>query len=363
MKFLGKKWIRIGSSKKGLDEFPEKEAVIWDRRISFEKRAAKENISEAEVMTLLDYENYFRLSGAVKPGGEHEIVQILLHAGFVFKRGGRLNISNMGAILLARNLADFRNLSDKGIRIITYRGVNKLHAIKDEIFYEGYAVCFQKVVDYIRSQIPEPEKIEGAFRTTPPNYPINSIREFVANALVHQDFAILGSPPLVEIFENRIEIANQGAPLIEPNRFIDLPSKARNDLLADAMRIMKICEKRGSGVGRAIHAIEVSQLPPPKIEGGEERNSVKVTIYSHKELRLLTREEQCRACYFHSCIRAVVDRENLTNASLCARLAIEAKNSAIASRIIKDTLEKGWIKKFDPDNKSHRYAQYVPFWA
>lgn len=35
----------------------------------------------------------------------------------------------------------------------------------------------------------------------------------------------------------------------------------------------------------------------------------------------------------------------------------------IASRIIKRTIEKGWIKAFDPANKSNRYKKYVPYWA
>lgn len=273
-----------------------------------------------------------------------------------------MNITNLGAILLARNLGNFSKLRNKAVRIISYSGTNRLHAIKDETFHRGYAVGFEDIRSYIQSQIPEPEKIEGGLRSTKTTYPPNAIREFVANALVHQDFLMTGSTPLVEIFENRIEISNPGKALIPTDRFIDHPPRSRNEKLTDMLRRMKICEKRGSGVDRAIFAIELSQLPPPNIED-QENDGLKVTIYSQKELSKLTKEEQCRACYFHSCIQHVINQDALTNASLCKRLGIEDKNKAIASRIIKRTLEKGWIKEFDPDNKSNRYKKYIPYWA
>ena len=35
----------------------------------------------------------------------------------------------------------------------------------------------------------------------------------------------------------------------------------------------------------------------------------------------------------------------------------------MASRIIKETLEEGLIKIYDPSNKSKKLVKYVPFWA
>jgi ATP-dependent DNA helicase RecG len=52
----------------------------------------------------------------------------------------------------------------------------------------------------------------------------------------------------------------------------------------------------------------------------------------------------------------------MTNSSLRERFGIEEKNSAIASRIIRDTMENGFIRPYDPD-QGKKYARYVPFWA
>lgn len=39
------------------------------------------------------------------------------------------------------------------------------------------------------------------------------------------------------------------------------------------------------------------------------------------------------------------------------------KNAAIASRILKDTLEDNMIKEDDPTSKSRKHKSYIPFWA
>jgi len=53
----------------------------------------------------------------------------------------------------------------------------------------------------------------------------------------------------------------------------------------------------------------------------------------------------------------------MTNLSLRDRFKIDAHNSAIASRIISDTMKARLVKYDDPSNVSRKYAKYVPFWA
>ena len=47
----------------------------------------------------------------------------------------------------------------------------------------------------------------------------------------------------------------------------------------------------------------------------------------------------------------------MTNSSLRERFGIEGKNSAIASRIIRDTIEDGLVRPYDPD-QGKKYAKY-----
>lgn len=81
---------------------------------------------------------------------------------------------------------------------------------------------------------------------------------------MHQDFDICGISIAIEIFSNRIVITNPGAPLNDINRLIDLPPNSRNEKLAEHMFLLGFCERRGSGIDRAVAAIEEMHLPAAK---------------------------------------------------------------------------------------------------
>jgi len=51
-----------------------------------------------------------------------------------------------------------------------------------------------------------------------------------------------------------------------------------------------------------------------------------------------------------------------SNATLRERFGVEERNKAVVSRIIKDTVEKGYIRLYD-DTTAPRYYKYVPYWA
>ena len=72
-------------------------------------------------------------------------------------------------------------------------------------------------------------------------------------------------------------------------------------------------------------------------------------------------EDKARACYLHCCLK-YVNREPMNNTSLRERFNIDSGNSATASRVIKQTLEAGLIRLYDP--KANRKSwKYVPYWA
>ena len=121
-----------------------------------------------------------------------------------------------------------------------------------------------------------------------------------------------------------------------------------------------ILRRKGSGMDKVIFYNEIFQLPPINVIVVEKRT--KVTLYSYRALRNLDKNEKTRACYQHACLK-YVSNEKMTNLFLRERFKIENKNSAIASRIIKDSLTEGVIKEDDPTNKSKKYASYLPFWA
>ena len=359
--FRGVSYIRVGSYKKKLKDHPEKEGKIWQKvkNIIFEKEYALRNTSADRVLGLLDYPVLFKLLKIPLPPNKAAILEKLGEEKLIVKRISKYHITNLGAILFANDLNDFDDLKRKAPRVIIYKGKNKLHTIKEQESNPGYAIAFERLVDYVNDKLPSNEEIDRVFRKEVRMYPELAIRELIANAIIHQDFWVKGTSPMIEIYENRIEITNPGKPLIDTRRFIDHSPESRNEMLAGFMRRMDFCEERGSGIDKVIHEIEMFQLPAPEFLSGD--NYTRIILFSPKSLRQMDRMDKIRATYQHCCLK-YVSGELMTNQSLRDRFKIDAKNYPIISRIIRDALNERVIKEYDSGSKSRKFAKYVPFW-
>lgn len=351
-------YIRIGSITRKLIDFPDKERKIWQKsNKTYELEIAKDNLSSTDVIRLLSTETYFDLMKLPYPSDQQGVIEKFVAENLVQKSQGYA-ITNLGAILFAKNLNEFEGVMRKSVRVIVYKRKNKVETIREQIGVKGYALGFLGLVEWINSQLPANEEIGKVLRTESRMYPEIAIRELVANALIHQDLSVRGFP-MIELFSDRIEISNPGNPLIIPDRFID-SYISRNEKLADIMRRMGFCEEKGSGLDKVIFYNELYQLPPISVITDE--NRTRVTMYSYKSLNALDKKEKISACYQHACLKWV-SNEKMTNQSLRERFKIEDHNYSIASRIIRDALEEKKIKEDDPENKSRKYASYVPYWA
>lgn len=361
VKFKGTAYIRIGSYKKPLSEHPERERKIWQNTHNrcFENGIAKSGVCADEVLLMIDYPKTFQLLHIPLPENKSGILEKLIEEKIIIKRTSCYDITNLGAILFASNLNNFDSLTRKSVRVIFYKDNNRINAVKEQVGVKGYAVGFEGLVEYIHSNLPVNEEIGKALRKDTPIYPPKAIREFVANALIHQDFSIGGTSAMIEIFKNRLEITNPGKPLIDVLRFIDHTPISRNEILASSMRRMNFCEERGSGVDRAIAECEIYQLPAPDFT--KEDTYTKVTMFAPKSMRQMNKDDKVRACYQHCCLQYIAG-EKMTNESFRSRLNISQTNYSIASRIIAETINENLIK-LDDYSRSRKYAQYVPIWA
>jgi ATP-dependent DNA helicase RecG len=215
------------------------------------------------------------------------------------------------------------------------------------------------VIGFLDNLLPRNEIIGKALRKDVPMYPELAVRELVANAIIHQDFSLRGTGPMIEVFSDRMEITNPGIPLVQVERFLDSPPRSRNEAMASFLRRVGVCEERGSGFDKVVFQTEFYQLPAPVVEVTAEHT--RVTLFSHKPWTEMDREERGRACYLHSCLKYVT-KDHMTNASLRQRFGMDEKSISIASRIIKDTVAAGKVRPKDPDT-APKHMKYVPYWA
>ncbi|GBE30885.1 hypothetical protein BMS3Bbin04_01923 [bacterium BMS3Bbin04] len=163
---------------------------------------------------------------------------------------------------------------------------------------------------------------------------------------------------MVEVFSDRIEINNPGAPLVDTDRFLDSPPKSRNEVMASLMRRIGICEERGSGIDKVVSEVEAHQLPAPKFEAVGE--ATRVFLYSEQPLNKMTKQDRVRAVYLHACLR-YVQNDFMTNTTLRDRFGIEEHNRSKASRLIKEALGENAIRPHDP-TAAPRMMRYLPNW-
>ncbi|PAW76983.1 MAG: transcriptional regulator [Verrucomicrobia bacterium Tous-C9LFEB] len=362
VQFHGTEFIRVSSYCKKLKDFSEQERDLWRTfdTTSFEEGVAAPHADTATVLSLLDYPAYFDLLEQTLPEDRAKILSRLEEDRLIVKdTAGKWNITNLGAILFARDLKEFKALARKAVRIVVYDGRNRLKTLREQTSPRGYAAGFERLIELVNALLPRTEEIGQARRREVPLYPELAIRELIPNALIHQDFSVSGSGPMIEIFSDRMEITNPGLPLVKTERFLDSPPRSRNEDLASLMRRFGICEERGSGVDKVVAEIEKNQLPAPLFETSE--GFTRAILFTHRPLRDMSSADRARACYLHACLR-YVERQPMTNLSLRTRLAISEPNKAMASRIIADTVKEGLIKPEDP-TQGKKYAKYIPFWA
>jgi len=272
VRFSGQEFIRVGSYKKKLKDFPEKERALWRifDQAPFEDGVALERAPADEVLRLLDYPAYFDLLERPLPANRDGILAALADDRLIRPcDAGGWNITNLGATLFAKRLDAFHTIRRKAVRVIQYRGTGRTETLREQEGARGYACGFEGLIGYINGLLPANEVIEQALRRTVPMFPELAVRELVANALIHQDFFVSGAGPMVEIFDDRIEVTNPGEPLVDTQRFVDTPPRSRNEALASLMRRFRICEERGSGIDKVVFQVELFQLPAPLFESPE----------------------------------------------------------------------------------------------
>ncbi|WP_435752239.1 ATP-binding protein [Levilactobacillus brevis] len=363
IKYHGDEYIRVGTSNKNLAAFPEKERRLWQSFESskFELESAKVDLSFEEISNLLDVDYYLKARQLETLASTDEIVQHLLDDNILQKTGHTFNITNLGAYTLARNLSSFPKLERRTIRITKYRGDRTLdNATFDKKGQFGIAVSFNNVIKSIMALLPYTESYDEGTREDIPMFPQIAIRELIANALVHQDFSVIGSRPFVEIFDSRIEISNPGIPLIDPKRFLDYKPKSRNDELADLLGKLNIVESRGTGIDKVVNSLESLDLPAMDItiQGND---STIVTLHESQKFSDMSIAEKNHSIYWHACLK-YVENKKISNATLRERFHLTTRNSAAVSKALSNAIDAALIKPYDSE-AGRKNMRYIPYWG
>lgn len=337
--------------------------LLNSKNFVFEDLHASTLKNQVEVITQIDYASIFTLLKNPIPSDFAEIIRWLTEEKMIHQiESDGFYITNFGALAAAQDLKQFDDLARKAVRLIKYEGKNKANQSKEYPLPKGYAIGFEGLIQFIKSLLPGSEVFKSALRTETSLYPEIAIRELIANALIHQDFSIRGSGPMIEVFSDRIEITNPGKLLPNKNidRLIRTTPESRNEILAAAFRRYRIFEEAGSGFEKIITAIELYGLPPLKLQ--EYENAFKATLFAPKTFAQMTESERIEACYQHSIIQ-YFGNDGMTNATLRLRFKMSDKQAPQISKLFNAALRIGRIKIKNPESDSRKFISYLPYWA
>lgn len=365
VRFQNAAYIREGSSTTVLRMGSERETELWRRlqKQPFEQGLAAENLSFDELAALLDVPAYFELVRMRMPSDQQVVIEALARQELIaLQDDGRYSVTNLGALLVARDLAALPSLRKRRLRVVRFGGEGRTDILDDTFFDEGYALALPKAQSHILQLLPAEDVLEGAFRRIRYAYPERAIRELLANTIIHQDLHDARQSPEVHLFANRIEFSNPGIMLVPQDRVLNAQPKTRNVALVNLLRQMDLCEEEGTGFDIVVADCEARHLAAPKIVS-DDATGTTVTLFADAAFDRMSKRERKFAAYWHACLKLSQDSA-LTNTSLRDRFGLpnEKKDLVAMSRLIRECCDDGLIKEEDPD-VGKRHIRYIPFWA
>ncbi len=335
------------------------------RQSDFWNRSIFSWLTVSQVLEKLHHDVYYIRQNKPIPTNIENVIQDFIDEGFLKKDQNGCDITFLWVLLFSRNLYEIDEMIDKRVRTITFITSSKIDGYKQDIYWKkGYAVAFEDILNHIASQVPEDQIVEEKSRKHQHKFSVTSMRELLANMLIHQDF-LDSSNPTIEIYPDRVEFINLGTCLVDVERIMDAVPKTRNPKLVDIMRRLRFCEKQWSGIDRAVREIEQMALPAPNFQN--KPNGFIATLYAKKPFESYTERDKIEACYLHVCLEYIWQKENdyrlATNQTIRERFGLDLSKQSTVSNLIKECMKRKLIKKFDPDSNSKKYQRYVPIWA
>jgi predicted HTH transcriptional regulator len=326
-----------------------------------------ENLRASSLMSLeavraaLDLEGVAKLLQKPLPTEPSLLARWLLDEGLTVVDGRGHYVTNFGAIAAAKKLSDFDTLKRKAVRVVRFRGTNKVETVHELSGQRGYAVGFEGLIGYLTRTLPRSEVLDAPLRTDVSVFPEIALRELVANALIHEDFTVTGAGPMIGVYDDRMEITNPGTllPGKRPDRLIGTTPESRNERLASSFRRYRICEERGTGFQKVVHATEVFGLPPLVLTPLE--HAFRVTLYAPRQFADMSQAERVESCYQHAVLR-YLSSSTLTNTSLRDRFKLHDRHRNQITNLIGDAVAAARIKRKDVGT-GKKFAEYLPYWA
>lgn len=157
------------------------------------------------------------------------------------------------------------------LRMARFRGTTKSEFLDNRQVVGGAFALFAQAQRFLREHLPIAGRVVPHLfeRADDPLYPLEALREALANAICHRDYAVEGGAITLALFDDRLEISSTGA-LPDGLSPADLKrphtSRPWNPLVAGVLYQRGLVEQWGRGTLKIVSLIEQAGLAEPDFE-------------------------------------------------------------------------------------------------
>jgi ATP-dependent DNA helicase RecG len=265
---------------------------------------------------------------------------------------GRLK--NAGVLLFGKRPQRLFPLAQ--VRIGIFRGTEILdsHDFQGTLWQQldGAMERFRQVLKVRFDIRVEEPSLEGLRRREIWEYPLEALREALANALIHRDYTYPADIQ-IRLEEDRLEVWSPGElppPLTPQALYGPHASVLRNPLLAQAFYFAGVIERWGTGTTRIVELCRQQGLPEP--EFAQWQGGVRVTFakdpYTPERLRAMgLSDRQIQAVLY------VKEHGQITNTDY---QGIARVSKPTATRDLEELVSKGVLEKLGITGRGVRYV-------
>ena len=270
-------YIRSGATTRIIEEdYVLKELVLEGENKYFDQQVCHgESVSDEEIEKFCEW-----LEKLARKNSENdtEIRKItrntLLSWKVLEEKNGRIFPTNAYILLSGKENWEVSRKIQCGV----FKGETRSIFVDKKEFEGSIIMQLEKVYQYVLEKINLGSDIVGIYRVDKYEIPPKSIREVIANAVIHRSY-LEPNDIQVALYDNRLEITSPGMLLsgVNVKRMKEGYSKLRNRAIASVFAYVNIIEKWGSGIPRIMNEIREYGLQEPEFIIFE--NDFRVNIY------------------------------------------------------------------------------------
>lgn len=270
-------YIRSGATTRIIEEdYVLKELVLEGENKYFDQQVCHgESVSDEEIEKFCEW-----LEKLARKNSENdtEIRKItrntLLSWKVLEEKNGRIFPTNAYILLSGKENWEVSRKIQCGV----FKGETRSIFVDKKEFEGSIIMQLEKAYQYVLEKINLGSDIIGIYRVDKYEIPPKSIREIIANAVIHRSY-LEPNDIQVALYDNRLEITSPGMLLsgVNVKRMKEGYSKLRNRAIASVFAYVNIIEKWGSGIPRIMNEIREYGLQEPEFIIFE--NDFRVNIY------------------------------------------------------------------------------------